>query len=703
MTLPLENLDDLTFDDLMRDAISRIPVYAPSWTDHNKSDPGITFIELFAWIVETQIYRLNRISDRSYLKFFDLMGIDGPRSARPARLDVTFSITGDRIDLKAGTHVAASKNDIMFRTEEDLSVLDLSMSKIIASDGKKISLIDVDAGFSGLNYVIAFLDKESSLYLGLKGNSNCNYENQIISLAFYLFDAPDAPESDGSQSETSGFLTWASLSDLDSAGMGIWTEMAKSVDETCDLCYSGKMKLKFMKNPACAKDPPKDIMPESTSPEIANAMANLHWIRCKAKEDAKEIFDSPPRIECVLANTVSAQEGERYCLKEKKTTAQPKMTLILEHAPVYEISPPPDQKIPIPDQESSKLKGPGSNRFIIKPASESGDIWMQAKDLDSSGPHDRHFLLDAENGIITFGDGINGAVPPKDGDILLNYVSGAGSRGNVPEGAIDRIIPGPDASRRLSSLIAEKILKAENRSAAKGGHAGESLDEAKSRARRSLKVVNRAVTVSDYEDLAYRTPGFIVARAKAIPCYHPVCGSGVRNAVTVIAIPASSRPLPIPSKKFLKAVFDHLDRHRLLTTRLFVYPPVYVKIEIATAKVVARNRWDATKVLEEVCKNLFDFLSPLSGGPNGAGWPFGRQVYLSEIYKTVAGTEGVDFVYDISLNGTIIDGAAQQIIVPDDRGDIVIPEYGLVYTDLDIGGKIEILTGDGYQHQKEAV
>ena len=92
MTLPMENLDDKSFGDLVRDAVARIPVYAPQWTDHNKTDPGITLIELLAWIVEMQIYRLNKVSDRSRLKFLKLLGIMGLEPARAAVADLTFTM-----------------------------------------------------------------------------------------------------------------------------------------------------------------------------------------------------------------------------------------------------------------------------------------------------------------------------------------------------------------------------------------------------------------------------------------------------------------------------------------------------------------------------------------------------------------------------------------------------------------------------------
>src|SRR5262249_39493368 len=73
MPLQLPNLDDRRYADLVEEARSLIPTYAPEWTDHNASDPGITLIELFAFISEMLLYRLNRITAANVLSFLKLL------------------------------------------------------------------------------------------------------------------------------------------------------------------------------------------------------------------------------------------------------------------------------------------------------------------------------------------------------------------------------------------------------------------------------------------------------------------------------------------------------------------------------------------------------------------------------------------------------------------------------------------------------
>ena len=83
MRLPEIELDDRRFQDLVSEARTRISRACPEWTEHNVSDPGITLIELFAWMTEMTIYRLNRVPDKLHVALLDLLGIrlDGPSAA----------------------------------------------------------------------------------------------------------------------------------------------------------------------------------------------------------------------------------------------------------------------------------------------------------------------------------------------------------------------------------------------------------------------------------------------------------------------------------------------------------------------------------------------------------------------------------------------------------------------------------------------
>src|SRR6266567_3739262 len=128
MSLPAPNLDDRRFQDLVDDAKRLVQQRCPEWTDHNVSDPGVTLIELFAWMTDQLVYRLNRVPDRVYVKFLELIGVRlfPPTSARA---DVTFWLSAPQaatVRVPPGTQVATMRTEqdeaIVFTVVEDLAI-----------------------------------------------------------------------------------------------------------------------------------------------------------------------------------------------------------------------------------------------------------------------------------------------------------------------------------------------------------------------------------------------------------------------------------------------------------------------------------------------------------------------------------------------------------------------------------------------------
>jgi hypothetical protein len=181
-----------------------------------------------------------------------------------------------------------------------------------------------------------------------------------------------------------------------------------------------------------------------------------------------------------------------------------------------------------------------------------------------------------------------------------------------------------------------------------------------------LRRRHRAVTAADYEALARAAdPG--VARARCVPkrkLDEPTeAGRRVprEGCVSVVVVPDISRSgafesnsqegAPMPSASLLNKVRADLEPRRLTTVRQFVVPPVYVPIHgeilIATRPEVA-----VVPLRSRVKKAIEDWLDALKGGPEGEGWPFGRDVYTSEIYRLLEKVPGVDYVSDVALSST---------------------------------------------------
>lgn len=111
MPLPTFNLDDRRFDDLVEEAKRQIATSCPSWTDLSPGDPGIVLLEVFAHLTEVMLYRLNRLPDKAYVEFLNLLGVQlRPPSAAAADLEFTLSRAAERpLEIRKGTRVTVAR------------------------------------------------------------------------------------------------------------------------------------------------------------------------------------------------------------------------------------------------------------------------------------------------------------------------------------------------------------------------------------------------------------------------------------------------------------------------------------------------------------------------------------------------------------------------------------------------------------------
>ena len=123
MPIPLPSYDDRRWTDLVAEAQAMIPGLDTTWTDFNAHDPGITLIELVSWLVEGDIYRLNRIPDRHLRKFLELVGRP-PRPPVAARVAAGLNpAAAGSPSLPAGVEFAATALDgstCRFRSRDPL-------------------------------------------------------------------------------------------------------------------------------------------------------------------------------------------------------------------------------------------------------------------------------------------------------------------------------------------------------------------------------------------------------------------------------------------------------------------------------------------------------------------------------------------------------------------------------------------------------
>jgi predicted phage baseplate assembly protein len=297
--------------------------------------------------------------------------------------------------------------------------------------------------------------------------------------------------------------------------------------------------------------------------------------------------------------------------------------------------------------------------------------WALRADFDASSRADAHAVPDAAAGTVLLGDGERGRVAPAGATLLTTADLTRADGGNLPAGAVDRVAGSPHtraAVPDLTVLLAE-LAGVANVVPAAEGSAAETVESAMARARQAHEQPARAVTADDHAALALRTPGVRTARAQARVNHHPgfpcLTAPGV---VTVLVVPYLPADRPAPSPGMREAVARCLDRRRVLGTRVEVTGPVYVTVTVR-ATVAPRADARPADLAPAVAAALDRFFDPLTGGSDAAGWPFGRDVYRSEVLAVIDEVPGVAHVLALEL---VADDSAPSC------GDLCVGPAGLV-------------------------
>jgi predicted phage baseplate assembly protein len=309
----------------------------------------------------------------------------------------------------------------------------------------------------------------------------------------------------------------------------------------------------------------------------------------------------------------------------------------------------------VPGQRFPLKRGPvvpGDGAPVLEVTGADGwEEWTHVGDFAASGPEDKHFVLDLSSGEVRLGPAVRladgafrryGAVPPKGVHMRMReYRTGGGRRGNVAARAITV----------MKSSI-PFVSRVENRRPARGGVDGEDIENAKVRGPIRLRARGRAVTTEDYEQLA-REAAPEVARVRAVAAGDGADAGSVRVLIVPSAVADQGRlrfDQLVPNEDTLQKITDRLEESRVIGTRAIVEPPVYRGITVV-AKLKARSRVNPTRLQEEALLALYQYFDPITGGPDGVGWPFGRPINVGEVYSVLQGLRGTEIVEDARLFG----------------------------------------------------
>ncbi|TIX49628.1 putative baseplate assembly protein [Alteraurantiacibacter aquimixticola] len=619
--MPLEapTLDDRRFDDIVAEAFQLIPRFAPEWTDRNDSDPGVALTKLFAWMSELTLFRLNQVPELNYIRFLQMVGIDRiPASAAQAIVTFAASRTDvSEIFVPQGTQLAAPPDDngqIIFETTEAVSVLGTALAALQVWDGFSYSIATSAAAADGQSFH-AFGPRAregAALMLGFAGPASMTAGP--ISLYVRMAERRGAPPP-VSRADPAAEASLPPPARLvwEYWDLANWQPMTVLRDETSAMTRSGHVRLRGPGNTARLA-----IRGDVATP--------LYWLRCRVETTA---WEATPRVDAIIPSSVPAiQATTQRDEVVGRSDGTPGQGFTLALAPV----------LPLPSADTlmaSDGRAVTLHAVHLEVDEGSGfEPWQEVEDFHASGKDDPHFTLNRATATIRFGDGVKGRIPavfmPAGGRgniVARRYLSGGGLRGNLPAGAIATIqgfLPG--------------IASVTNPFAATGGAQEETVGAAKKRAAAHISANGRAVTATDFETNALEAG---VRRAKALALTHPrYPGVSIPGSVTVIVVPDGDEPNPMPSDHTLASVALQLDQTRLITTEVHVVAPTYNEVSIE-ADIVVKRTAAPELVRADLEARLNRFLHPLTGGSEGLGWPFGGDIYYSDIYRLVIETRDV--------------------------------------------------------------
>ena len=726
MVLPRRKIDDLEFDGFLEAVIKKIPEHSNQWTDYNVTDPGITILELLSWLASSQLFHMDQITDNHRTAFLKLLGCN-PVPPRPSSyIGFLDNEPDDRYipanrrwdDLTKAGNFYLETNGAQYISL--VSVEEITRSYLGKKDEKVI--LPEDEAMGGPLFSDD-PDPGDTVTFTLISDGNLNHR---VRLYFDLCDMPNVKLREDTELYPSRYFIWEYFALIDAKKEWNQFPVDKIDDGTYCLSRSGILEFNApddlyisgsesrFKIRGRSKKPGEETACFEKTPSLRALKANpiLLYDKVTLAMDSESIPVNNPEFKAeiptpafqgitgIIVQHKDANKDYWVDISENKYslnpgTALPRIDVIAPGAgevrALFALSLPAGLKFEDTDDSELLQKGhltfsstglPGFTIELPAPAmpgitiqvydpSDGWVDWDETDDIRAAGKNDRRFSVSPDRKTVLFGDGDSGMVPPRNLSSspnirIINYCITLGDK------------------RDIDGLILFEE-----------GNDGETINEARWRAIEELTSPPAAVTLDDYRDFAYRTPGVNIARAISVVrpvesadtvfsvqnrCREPISDNiGVTNLdctgktlnlpkdpgiskktgdvnkneerpyrVVVLIIPETAKRPARPTDGTLRTVCKYLDRFRLVTTRLDVQPPVYIPIYI-NATVAVSSGYNRRDVAAAAGERLLQFFDPLRGGDEGTGWPLGRFIYCYEIAAVLENEPGIARVLEVSI------------------------------------------------------
>jgi hypothetical protein len=692
-------IDDRRFGQLVDETLARARIHTPEWTNFNQSDPGVTLVQLFAFLGENILYRANLTPERSRAKFLQLLRVPLAPAAEAQGL---VAIANERGEAKTQTLPAdleVRAGTVPFRTQAALDVLpvearvffkrellvppeglvdyykllyasyetqfpeEVKLYETVALDRKVVESVDLGQETVDQSLWIALLARDKDA----PGDIRKEIAGRTLMLGIVpALDAVAARLVPGGQAQAGRLLRFELPNvpgdrRVERDGTGRPNPRYRQLEPRTEvdlLTTPGVVQLTLPSEDGLGLWDDVDPLEGGvggmppTLEDAALAARVITWLRVSTDVAARA------RIQWAGINAVPVRQVERI-VAEPLTDGdgRPDQARRLARAPVLAPSvrvvtragnDAPLAWTPIDDLAAASPEVPVTNPRL-------GPGSQYTRDADALL---NVFEVDAEAGMLRFGDGLRGRRLPLGARVFATYEYSLGAAGNVAEGAINGSPQLPSGFTVMNPVRTW------------GGADAETVQAGEKQVKRFLQHRDRLVSVDDFESIACRTPGVQIGRIEVLPAFHPDLApsepGSAPGVVTILAIPRFDpvQPdAPRADRLFLNALCRHLDPRRLVTTELVIRGADYKGIWISVGIDVTTGL-SVAEVVENVKARLREVLRPI--GPHGGeprspalfvprgldaerGWPLRTPVSAPVLSAEVARVPGVLSVSGVRL------------------------------------------------------
>ena len=621
---------------------SRRATFTPEWTRLDADDAGVALSELVLEMADPLIERVNRLPEKLTVEFLDIAGIS-LLQGRSATALVAFEVLEsleESITIPSGFQLSAAGaggDTVYFETNDTLYAAPIKVDSLATQTDAATAVFkasdDSGAAFQPFGPRPA---AGAAFLIGISGTARVTESITLMFQAASSDSAPTPVSAGGVEPVRQLPVPALEWSVLDG---GSYVTIEPVRDETAALTTTGLIELR----PPARWRAGNPIGVKSDTP--------LRWLRVRLLNG---LYVQSPQLSLVKANVARATAGRTvYGETLTAVAGTNRRQFTVAQRPV------------LPNTLMLEVEEGAADAPARDATGQAFRQWTEMGDLSLAGPEDRAFSVDGRTGTVYFGNDVNGrSVPDGFGNVrAIRYRVGGSAAEHVAAKAITGVagaLPG--------------VVSVSNPLAASGGSDAEVDAAAIQRGPAEIRALGRAVTVADYALYAMQVQGAEVARAHAVAASHAqLPGARIPGVVSVFVVPPDrDGSLPIADAETLRSVAQHLTEGRAPAGVVVVAAvPRFQRVSVR-ASIDLTTAVDPTRAVVEVMRALDRYLHPLTGGDDGAGWPFGGTIRYDGLVRTVMSVQ-VDSraavrsvrTLDYKVDGRAVVGCSDWAIEPE--------------------------------------